>query len=417
MLFSTYLKRYAIPEKWISDEPEKDLGIIVVIPSYHEPELIKTLESLESCLKTVKSVEVIIVVNTRENDPKDIVDDTNLQINDVENWINQHQLIKRKYFIIPLLKVPHKIAGPGYARKVGMDEAISRFSKINNEKGIIVSLDADTTVDQNYLVEIEKHWNKFPNTTGVSIQFRHPFDQCSDLISKGIIQYELHLRYYIHAQRFAGFPFAFQTVGSSFAVSARDYAKQGGMNKRKAGEDFYFLHKIIPQGNYFNLNSTCVYPSSRPSLRVPFGTGKTISEFIKKESSEYFSYNFQSFRDLKSLLDNHLELFQLLPGQLNAFLQKMPQSIQSFLSSQNFIGQIEKIHNNTAEKSTFQKAFFRWFDGFRLMKFVHFARDNFYPNLPVREAVIQYLKEVHNLQANEFSEKELLMWFREYDAK
>ena len=35
---------------------------------------------------------------------------------------------------------------------------------------------------------------------------------------KGITEYELHLRYFIHAQRHAGFPFATQTIGSSMAV-------------------------------------------------------------------------------------------------------------------------------------------------------------------------------------------------------
>ena len=57
--------------------------------------------------------------------------------------------------------------------------------------------------------------------------------------------------------------------------------KQDGLNKKQAGEDFYFLQKIMPMGNYFELNSTTVHPSSRTSDRVPFGTGPIINQYLK----------------------------------------------------------------------------------------------------------------------------------------
>ena len=62
---------------------------------------------------------------------------------------------------------------------------------------------------------------------------------------KAVWLYELHLRYYKQALQFTGFPYYYHTIGSAFAVNAEVYCKQGGMNRQKAGEDFYFLQKII----------------------------------------------------------------------------------------------------------------------------------------------------------------------------
>ena len=39
---------------------------------------------------------------------------------------------------------------------------------------------------------------------------------------------------------------------------------------------------------------------------------------------------------------------------------------------------LAEIRANTASEAAFRKRFFRWFDGFRVMKFLHHARDHFY---------------------------------------
>jgi hypothetical protein len=68
-------------------------------------------------------------------------------------------------------------------------------------------------------------------------------------VARAITSYELHLRYLVHAMRWAGHPFAYQTVGSSMAVRRKAYLSLGGMNTRQAGEDFYFLQKFIEVGS------------------------------------------------------------------------------------------------------------------------------------------------------------------------
>lgn len=46
------------------------------------------------------------------------------------------------------------------------------------------------------------------------------------------------------------------------------------MNQRKAGEDFYFLHKFSILDQLGEINVEIVLPLARSSDRVPFGTGK-----------------------------------------------------------------------------------------------------------------------------------------------
>ena len=47
----------------------------------------------------------------------------------------------------------HKHAGVGWGRKIGMDLALKRFLHLN-KNGLIVGLDADTIVEENYLNSI-----------------------------------------------------------------------------------------------------------------------------------------------------------------------------------------------------------------------------------------------------------------------
>ncbi|NJK86994.1 MAG: hypothetical protein HC906_14465 [Bacteroidales bacterium] len=59
-------------------------------------------------------------------------------------------------------------------------------------------------------------------------------------IYEAISKYELYLRVHTAFLRLIGFPNSFFTLGSCFAVKAKSYTEIGGMNKRHAGEDFYF---------------------------------------------------------------------------------------------------------------------------------------------------------------------------------
>mgnify|MGYP000165069255 CR=1 FL=1 len=318
--------------------------------------------------------------------------------------------------VIPVLevifekKLPKKHAGVGLTRKIGMDEAVMQFHSIDKD-GIIICLDADCEVESNYFVEIENHFKKHSKTPGCSIKYAHPIEgnEYSKEIYEGIINYELHLRYYNQALRFMGVPYGFHTVGSSMAIRSSAYQKQGGMNKRKAGEDFYFLHKIIELGNFTELNSTTVIPSPRISDRVPFGTGKAIGDWIEKGESDYLTYDFCSFDTLKIAIDCLQTIYNPSKYKFKNDL------LNSFLNQIDFTDKVEEIKNNTTSFESFKKRFFTFINAFTVLKFVHFSRDKKYENRPIEEQTKVLLHKMHNIETGTLTKVELLNLLRKIE--
>jgi hypothetical protein len=268
--------------------------------------------------------------------------------------------------------LPWKKAGVGLARKIGMDEALRRFDAAGRPEGVILCFDADCLCDPNYLRAVEHYFAAQPKSPGCSVYFEHPLDGPEDpRIYEAVTLYELHLRYYVEGLRWSCFPHAFHTIGSSMAVRASVYREQGGMNKRQAGEDFYFLHKVIPLGGFGEINDTRVLASPRPSHRVPFGTGKAVREILA--AGTFATYPIQAFADLRNF-------FGAVPGFFHepARVEGCAAPLQEFLARQNFGAALDEIRENTTTPETFRRRFFRWFDGFRTMKYIHHARDHHY---------------------------------------
>ncbi|MDA9261799.1 glycosyltransferase [Flavobacteriales bacterium] len=400
-----YLAKYGFQSPKITEPPKKDLGIIVVIPCHNEENVSRTLDSLNSCTASQCGVKTIIVINQSEIISEEISTQNHKSESEIITWKANNPVFDVDVIFEKAL--PKKHAGVGLSRKIGMDEAVNLFHQIE-KKGIIVALDADCEVEPNYLQEIENHFEKNPKSNGCSIRYAHPLQgkEYSDDVYKGIINYELHLRYYNQAMRFCGFPFAYHTVGSSMAVKTSAYEKQGGMNKRKAGEDFYFLQKIIELGNFTELNSSCVIPSPRISDRVPFGTGKAIGDWIESKESVYFTYDLNSFIQLKELIDNILNIYKK-----DSYTIKSKVLLQ-FMDSINFENKVEEIRKNTTNYLNFEKRFFTFFNAFTVLKYVHFARDNSFPNLPVKEEARKLLNQVYQQDCNGNSTIQILEIYR-----
>jgi cellulose synthase/poly-beta-1,6-N-acetylglucosamine synthase-like glycosyltransferase len=364
-----YFERFGFCGPQVQTPPSCNLGIVIVVPCFDEPDIVGALESLRACDQPGCDVEVIVVVNSAANAPAE-----------VKERNHQSAELAREYaHVIDCPDLPPKHAGVGLARKIGMDEALRRAPD-----GIIVNFDADCRCDPNYLRAIEAHFREHPDTPGCSIYFEHP-PGAADL-------YELHLRYYVQGLRYAAHPYAFHTIGSSMAVRARAYMEQGGMNKRKAGEDFYFLQKVIALGNYTDLLTTCVIPSPRESHRVPFGTGNAVGDQLRGKPA--LTYPFEAFEDLK---------------QFFADVEHPPVAMKPFLETHEFAQKLKEMRANTASDEAFRKRFFRWFNGFMAMKYIHYARDFHYGGravsdeprrLPGMAEAVNLLSAYRSLQRN-----------------
>ncbi|MEL6945805.1 MAG: glycosyltransferase family 2 protein, partial [Bacteroidota bacterium] len=354
----------------IASPPASDLQLIVTIPCYKEPNLLHVLDTLKKCkLPLHKSVEVIVLINNAVSATEEIKQQNRMTFLAAQDWSNQYNTKDLQFHILYIDNLPDKHAGVGLARKIAMDEAIRRFHSLNRPNGIIACLDADSSVASNYFEALCNYFEKHINCPAVDIYYEHPLEgnDFNEKTYDAILDYELHLRYYVHALQKAGLTNATQTVGSAMAVRTIAYAKQGGMNRRKAGEDFYFLHKFTAFEDFGHLVSTTVFPSPRTSDRVPFGTGKAIHSIL--EGHVLTTYHPAIFSDLKVMLSGIENSY--LQVEVNTWMDQLPLSIQQFFIQEDFALKWQELKQNTSNIRSFQKRFFQWFDAFKAMKYVH----------------------------------------------
>lgn len=364
---NNYLSRYAWKEPLFSEYPSfETLSAIIVIPSFKEENILHALNALNACEEVRSDILIIVVVNDSINDSEEIKKVNEITLKTLETYSSRLPLLFKR------TELPNKKAGVGLARKIGMDEAVRIFEQ-HKTNGLIACYDADSSCDTNYLKELEKCFYNDQFQSGV-VFHEHVLDGVNE---DEIIQYELFLRYYVDAIRVTGFPFAHQTLGSCIVVRSDTYQLVGGMNTRKAGEDFYFLNKLVSRPGFYEINRTTIYPSDRVSDRVPFGTGKAVSA-IKKDESDYCVYHPKMFEMLKQFFDG-------IERYWNKELETIPQEFLSF--DKKLSESIARLANQTSSFESFRKRFYDWFDLFQIMKFAHYFRDNHLANVSLSEAL------------------------------
>ena len=451
-----YLLKAGLRDQLIEDDPNPGLKTIVAIPVHNESGLERCLDSLFNSADTTSPTdanretglslhtEVLILINAALEAPAEVLAQNLVTLESVRAWIASHPHPSIRFYVWLDHSFGKKEAGVGLARKILMDEAARRFSAIGNPGGIIASMDADAIVDPNYLEALVDHFNgdgkekpgiagsgqnvsgrpdhSASGPDGCSIYFEHPLDPSSGNVPpkshpyetfphetfppevyEAIAQYELHLRYYVNAVRSTGYPYAFHTVGSAFAVRAGVYCMEGGMNRRQGGEDFYFIQKVAQRGNFSECNTTRVVPSPRPSDRVPFGTGPAVEKYLKDKArlsagearlstgeARLTTYHPGPFRMLAGLFSG----MDTLGGETapETIIRSQPTVLSEFLQIQQFSEALKEIRANSASLAAFRKRFWRWFNMFRIMKFLHFAREHGYPDVDVAEAASELLK-------------------------
>lgn len=388
-----YINQRILFPKFIEDPIQATCAVIVVIPCFDEKwlDVREVLISLlESASQIQQSVEVILVINHHINTTAEIKDKHASLAVEVQRFISKLDDAKLNIRLIEIEFESLKKAGVGYARKVGMDEAVRRYLSIGKLDGIIANVDADSPVSRNYFSALINAFEQL-HAQALSIAFEHSIvEGSSEMQHKAIIQYELHLRYFINMQRRLKLPYAFQTFGSAFAVRVDEYIKEGGMVKRQAGEDFYFLHKYTRKHRLSELNDCAVFPSSRPSSRVPFGTGKAVQDMMDQGvlNKTYHPACFDTLNSTEDLILDYFAHDTLNMDGLN------PHFYHYFISNQGLevLRQFRKQSKNVVD---FLTRFYSWFDAFKLMKYLH-AIEDVYPKVQV-EVGIKFLFDALDL--------------------
>ena len=372
---------------------------VVVVPAISEFQNIKNL--LSSLIKNdvffLRKSLVIFVINNSISSNQEIKEDNKkslsflIEIMNKSGWDKFASEISKSGIQIGVIdaasegnEFEDKQAGVGLARKVGLDQALKVFDYSIPGKKILISLDADCTVKENYLREINKFFNE-RNDFVANIDFEHELvgEEKSKL---GILSYEIFLRHYVLGLLYAGSPYSFHTIGSILVCEQEAYLKAGGMNTRKAAEDFYFLQKLAKLYKIHRITSTKVKASARESWRVPFGTGKSMSDYFSNQK-EILLFSPDEFIILKKWLGLFNSELSLNINELLNESKKIHVELFNFLSSYGFSEAWKQILSNSKSEKQLNYQRKNWFDAFKTLKLIHHLRDTSFPMVDIKSGV------------------------------
>ncbi len=362
--------------------------ISIVIPVKDEyPSLIFSLQSIAAsfslCENSDKSLHVICVVNNKSDDDEKIIENNSKCI--------QMLLGKDSEYILPDLniiaidcalkgnEIPEN-QGVGYARKLGMDFALSYGATT------IACLDADTLVSENYcqkLYEFDSE-HRFPFSSPKSIgavvtDFCHQ-KGASEEQNKAILIYQNYMKEHSRKLKESGTIFYPVALGPTLICTASAYIACGGMNLKTAGEDFYFLQSLIKiLGEPLQMLECSVYPSARQSDRVPFGTGRTVEElcnYSKEDTTPlaitgYPDFVYEKIKELITLMKN-LCYKETSKDELKRQVFNLIPEVAFFLENEHFFDVWEKLCKNNKIGKPLERAFQCWFDGLKIIRLIHF---------------------------------------------
>jgi hypothetical protein len=154
------------------------------------------------------------------------------------------------------------------------------------------------------------------------------------------------------------------------------------MTAKKSGEDFYLLQKLRKAGWIANFNNSLVFPGTRYSDRVFFGTGPAL---IKGSAGNWESYPIYDYR----LFDHVQETYGLFA---KLFEKKLETPMTAFLNQHFGEDDIfEPLRKNHKNPSHFIKACHHKVDGLRVLQYLkhHQTLEN-YSN---EENLLTFLKK------------------------
>ncbi len=175
-----------------------------------------------------------------------------------------------------------KRQGVGWARKTLFDTILQEAAADD----LIVSLDADTCVRPPYLASLLHSFSLHPEWPALAVPYYHPLSG-NNLMDRAMLRYEIYMRNYAINMLLTDTLYQYTALGSAIVMRAGALQKIGGITPYQSGEDFYLLQKFCKMSSIGHTNDEMVYPATRLSDRVPFGTGPAIQKGMTEENNSY----------------------------------------------------------------------------------------------------------------------------------
>ncbi|MDR0368229.1 MAG: hypothetical protein LBH82_03700 [Bacteroidales bacterium] len=253
-----------------------------------------------------------------------------------------------------------KKAGVGQARKALTDKILS----IASDDDIFISMDADTLFESDYCQTVADNFRVHLSAVGMAVPYYHKKNH-SETESRAMLRYELYMRNYnVHLLQI-GSPYAYTALGSAICCRVKACKAVGGFDTQTSGEDFYFLQKLCKYGKLLRYNSSKVYPATRFSSRVPFGTGTAVYNGISGDWHSYPIFHHSGFEIIRQLYRQIERLFyEDFDHELLRFLQTAFPEKNSW----------KPLRENYKTLPLFTKAFHTKVDGLQIFRFLRHHR-------------------------------------------
>ncbi|MCK9229260.1 MAG: glycosyltransferase family 2 protein [Syntrophales bacterium] len=395
---NTYLSRYGCDCRWsLSGAQPTTVRAAVVIPVLAESaHLFRTLESIaQNDARSLAETMVICVVNNglpgiarprdRKDNEKTLAVLRRLVMEKTHPGAAGGLSIGYVDASSPGRELPVGGGGVGLARKIGMDRALELFDHRSVSPSILLCLDADTIVENNWISAVRKNFET-RNLTAAAVEFLHQPGE-NDEDDDAICLYETFIRYYRLGLEYACSPYAWHAIGSTIAVTAGGYAAVRGMSRREAGEDFHFLNKVTKIGAIGLVTNTRVYPSARRSQRVPFGTGRTISRYASHGGRLGTAWDPEVFRILKDWIACLGEQAASDTGTILERARHIHVLLPDFLRREGFHRVWPRLLENAGRKGVTEKQYSGWFDALKTYKMIRYMSVQAFKPLPLYEAL------------------------------
>ncbi len=361
--FDKYLRSRAITAPWtITGVSRRDFKALLVIPALAEQEQLPlTLASLaRNADALLGQTLLLVVVNNHATAAAAAKEDNQQLLRWLQSWSRSGLNLAWVDAASAGLELPAG-EGVGLARKIGFDLGLEYLDWHNDP--LFISLDADTLVEENYLSAVFEHFAR-SKAAGAVIPFRHQAAS-SPQREQAIRDYELYLRSYLFGLQVAGSPYAYHSIGSALCCRAAAYVAAGGMNRRLAAEDFYFLQRLAKIDRVDFVAGTVVRPAPRYSERVPFGTGRTLREQVEDGRRGYRFIGKEGFALLQRWLTLARENIDAPAQVICLQVEQLSAALAGYLAEAEFATVWTKLQHNHCSAQQRLRAFHGWFDALR----------------------------------------------------
>lgn len=397
-MLQQYLEKYANDEVNLVADLPGHYRQALLIPAFNEAS--DFIDSLYKRCSTDTATLFIIIINQADDGsqccPQNEKLTEHILASGIKQWQQQHlNLIQWPEGCAVLLvdrfkfgpRIPSK-KGVGLARKIGADIAVALIAAKQLSSNWIYNSDADAKLPCDYFC-LDQQAPKRAAAATFGFHHQAVYRSCPAQVLEANALYQQALNYYVDGLAWAGSAYAFHTIGSTLAFTAKAYSQARGFPTRAAGEDFYLLNKLAKLGQVFSPDTQPLLLQARTSDRVPFGTGPAVSRIIDLENNneDYCYYHPQLFVELK----------QCLQASLTLTVEDQTQFWQSLTGHQQQalieLG-IDKFFNHIRKQCKTQEQlahhWHHWFDAFKTLKFMHALRQQQHPDIPLSEAVIKF---------------------------